>query len=184
GLVLDQFRRAATDRRTDTKPVQQRVTIPAMERILVNAAFASERVRDEILPQISHEQTASWVMKDVFEAMRQAPSGEGLLSFSAVEGRLSAQAQALLHEAVAADDYSEEAVAWEQAQACLRRLSTNDHRRRVDELRAKVKAAEREGRVAEALKLMVELDRLERENRGVKNGDYTPEVNGDAENDE
>ena len=57
-------------------------------------------------------------------------------------------------------------VSWEQAQACLRRLESDFRKRQVGELRARVKAAEREGRVEEALSWMAELSRLERESRG------------------
>ena len=170
GMVLEQFRRAALERRSPPQAAQPRIVIPAMERILLNAAFASSRVREEILPLLTREVTAGWVLREIFEAVRQTGTAESPLTFAAVDGRLSGGAQALLHEAVAADDNCDEAAAWEQAQACLRRLRADSTRRRMDELRARIKAAEREGRVTEALQLMMELDRLERETRDAKAG--------------
>ncbi len=73
---------------------------------------------------------------------------------------LSAPAQALLHEIVAADEMIDGERALEQAQACLRRLETDWKKRQVDELRGRVKAAEREGRVEEARSIIAELERL------------------------
>ena len=61
--------------------------------------------------------------------------------------------------------HSGEAVSWEQAQACLRRLESDFRKRQLGELRARVKSAEREGRVEEALSWMAELSRLERESQ-------------------
>jgi DNA primase len=169
-LVLDQFRRAATERKAQPHSAPPRVVLPAMERILINAAFASERVREEILPQLTREMTAGWALREVFEAVRQVLNVGGAFTFAAVEGRLSEPARRLLHEAVAADDNSDESLAWDQAEACLRRLEIDLRRRRLDEVRARVKAAEREGRVVEALQWMVELDRLERETRDARAG--------------
>src|SRR5207302_1538859 len=71
GLVLDQFRRAATDRRTQRPPVRPRVAIPAMERILLNALLVSSRVREEILPVLAREATECFVTREIFEAVRQ-----------------------------------------------------------------------------------------------------------------
>ena len=58
GLVLDQFKRAATDRRRPG-PGRRRspssapaVQIPALERILLNALLSSEATRQQILPRL------------------------------------------------------------------------------------------------------------------------------------
>jgi hypothetical protein len=59
---------------------------------------------------------------------------------------------------VAADDISDDAITLESARACLRKLESVALRRRADDLRARVKSAEREGQVEEALSFMAELD--------------------------
>jgi hypothetical protein len=61
-------------------------------------------------------------------------------------------------------------VSWEQAQLCLRRLESDFRKRHVGELRARVKSAEREGRLEEALSWMAELSRLEKESKGTSAG--------------
>jgi hypothetical protein len=81
----------------------------------------------------------------------------GPLVFSALEGRLTPPSRALLHHIVAADEIVEGSQALDRARACLRRLESDLQKRRIADLRAKVKAAEREGRIEEALRWMSEL---------------------------
>jgi hypothetical protein len=68
-----------------------------------------------------------------------------------------------LHELLAADDIGTEESGWEQARACLKRLEDGLGKRQTDELRGRIKAAEREGRLEEALGLAAELHQLEKE---------------------
>ncbi len=170
GLVLDQFKKSAATRRA---PVPQAVPasgIPHMERILLNALLSSDRARAGMLPTLLPELTESFVTREIFEALRQAAGVEAEFSYSALEGRLEGAGKELLRDAVTADESSGEAVSWEQAQACLRRLESDFRKRQVGELRARVKSAEREGRVEEALSWMAELSRLERESRATSGG--------------
>jgi uncharacterized protein with von Willebrand factor type A (vWA) domain len=141
-----------------------------MERILLNALLASERARLEMLPALLPELTNAFVTREIFEGLRQVAGPGGEFSYPALEGRLNAPGKELLRDVVTADESGEEAVSWEQAQNCLRRLESDFQKRQMSELRAQVKSAEREGRVSEALSLMAELSRLERENRGTSGG--------------
>jgi hypothetical protein len=52
-----------------------------------------------------------------------------------------------------------------QAHACLLRLNSELKKRQVDDLRTRVKTAERGGRMEEALRWIAELHQLERETR-------------------
>ena len=148
--------------------------MPPMERLLLGALMASERARAEVLPLLTPQMTEEFQTREIFGALREALRSDaetaGSTVFSAVEGRLSPQSQALLHQVVAADDMSDEVSNWEQAQSCLRQLQSVARKRQVDELRSRVKLAEREGRVAEALQWMTELHRLEREMRAGAGG--------------
>jgi DNA primase len=163
GLVLDQFKKAATDRRAPAAAPKQELSIAAIEKILLNALIASEEVRVEILPLLRPEMTAGFATHEIFETLRQIAAAEVGVSFSALEARLSPPLQALLHQVIAADDISDDALSLELARACLRRLDSGAARRRIDEIRARVKSAEREGQVQEALEWMAELGRLEKE---------------------
>jgi len=170
GLVLDQFKKSAAARRAPVPQAAPASGIPHMERILLNALLSSDRVRAEMLPTLLPELTESFVTREIFEALRQVAGADAKFSYSALEGRLEAPGKELLRDAVTADESSGEAVSWEQAQACLRRLESDFRKRQVAELRARVKSAEREGRVEEALSWMAELSRLERESRATSGG--------------
>jgi len=114
--------------------------------------------------------TEPFVTHEVFEALRRAAEDEATFSYASLEGRLQGPAKELLREAVTADESSGESVSWEQAQSCLRRLESDFRKRHLSDLRARVKSAEREGRVEEALSWMAELSRLERESRATSGG--------------
>jgi len=166
-LVLERFKKDATERRSSAPRPEPRVLIPAGERILLNALLSSVQAREQILPELTAAMTESFVSREIFEGLRHAVAVDPDFDFAALEARLSASAHTLLHEALAADDTSDEAVSYAQAQASLRRLEADFRRRRIDDLRARVRSAEREGRVDEALSLMAELDLLERKVKGV-----------------
>ncbi len=169
-LVLDQFKKSAADRRTPVAEQVPATAIPVLERILLNAFLWSDRAREELLPRLLPEMTEAFVTREVFEGLRTAAEDGAAFAYAALEGRLTAGARELLREAVTADESSGESVSFEQAQSCLRRLESDLRKRHVMELRARVKSAEREGRVDEALSWMAELSRLERESRGTSGG--------------
>jgi DNA primase len=173
GLVLDQFKKAATDRRAPSKPAAKKVeSVAAVETILLNALIASAEVRAEILPRLAPDLTAEFATKEIFETLRLITESGANVTFSGLDARLSPPLQSLLHSVVAADDIGDESVSLELARACLRRLEGSAAKRRIDELRARVKSAEREGQVTEALAWMEELGRLEKAARdtGIKSG--------------
>lgn len=170
-LVLEQLKRAslgkpAADRRAaPQQPPAQQSNVSPMERVLLTALLASDEARAEVLPQLTPAMTHGFYTREIFDALRQVNGLAGPAAFSAAEGRLNPPAQALLHELVAADDMNDGESGLEQARACLRKLEAGMWKRRLDELKARVKAAEREGRMEEALQLMSELHQLEQESK-------------------
>jgi DNA primase len=162
GLVLDQFKRAATERRgalPDTGRSPARLEIPALERILVQALVSSGETRREILPRLLPPLTARFATREIFEALAQM--GSAPLSFAALDARLSEPARALLHDILTADEIGDDATCLAQAEACLRRLGDDFRRRQMDEIRSRVKSAEREGNIAEVVRWTGELIRLD-----------------------
>ncbi len=166
GLVLEQFKKAAADRRSPSVQPQPRANVPALERILLNAVVSSEAARTEVLPRLPEAMMEGFLTREVFDALRQMSAAGAPVTFAALDGRLAGASQALLHEVVAADEMNNDELSLEQARACLRRLESGLRKRQADELRSRVKAAEREGRFEEALGWMAELGRLEREGKG------------------
>ena len=170
GLVLEQLKKEAADRRSAPAPKHAaKETIPAVESILLSAMVASQDVRAEVLPLLTPDLMADFATREIFEALRQMTEAGAGAMFSELDARLTTEQQDLLHRAIAADDIEDDAQSLESARACLRKLESGAMKRRIDGLRARIKAAEREGRIAEALELMAELDHLEKEvkrNRG------------------
>jgi DNA primase len=166
-MVLDQFKRASNERRS-AAPAVARAAMPASERILLEALLSSTRVRRELLPQFQPDMIEGLLSREIIEAFRHIESDDPARVFADVEGRLTESSRALLHDALATDlteEGLEEEFAWTQATACLERLQSDVRKRRVADLKARVKAAEREGRSREALTLYGELEQLEREQR-------------------
>jgi DNA primase len=164
GLVLDQFKKAATDRRAPAKTAPKpEVAVPAIESILLNTMIESAEVRAEILPLLTPGLIADFTTREIFETLRLIVESGVAVTFSGLDARLSPPLQTLLHSVLATDDIDDEASSLALARACLRRLEGSAVKRRVDELRARIKSAEREGRIAEALELMSELGHLEKE---------------------
>ena len=169
GLVLDQFKRAATDRRAPGQAgsggpggaprSEPRIAVPAIERILLNALISSENTRIEILPRLPAGLTADFSSHAIFDALRQMAAA-GAVTFAELDARLDDPGRALLHEMVAADEIGDEAEHLARAEACLLAMEKNVDRRQIDELRTRIKAAEREGRIDEAGRLTGELVRL------------------------
>jgi DNA primase len=166
GLVLDQVKRAAMGtRRLSPAAKPSGSAIPARERILLAALLGSDRARAEVLPQLTPGMTDEFFTRSIFDALRQVDGLTGPAAFSALEARLDPPNQALLHELIAADDMGDEELSVRQAQACLQTLNSGLKKRQVDEIRARVKAAEREGRMEEALRWIAELRQLEQGTR-------------------
>jgi DNA primase len=174
GLVLDQLKRAAMNQHAGSQhpgaalharapQAKAAPAIPAMERILLGALLGSDQARAEVLPRLTPAMTAEFSARAIFDALRQVNGLTGPAAFAALEARLDPGAQTLLHELTAADDRSDEESCVKQANACLLRLASNLKKREVDDLRARVKTAEREGRMDEALRWLTELSQLERE---------------------
>jgi DNA primase len=166
-LVLDQFKRAAmgTPAQSRAAKPSQAPAIPPMERILLGALLGSDRARTDVLTQLAPAITEEFSTRAIFEALRQVNGLTGPAAFAALEARLDPASQALLHELAAADDMSDEESSLKQAHACLLRLNSGLKKRQVDDLRTRVKTAEREGRMEEALRWIAELHQLERETR-------------------
>jgi DNA primase len=168
-MVRERFRKAANERRPVAAPPPQ-VSVPALERILVNALISSEEARAGVFPRLSPALTADLASGEILEVLRALTLSDSAVTFSALDGRLSEGARGLLHEIASADEWIDGELPLQHAQACLKRLELDFKKRQADQLRAQVKTAEREGRIQDALGSMAELTRLEREARGASGG--------------
>jgi DNA primase len=161
GLVLGQFKRAAKERRAPSAAAQPGLGIPNEERFLLSSLLASDQARAEVLPQLTEEMTGSFSTRAIFDALRQVNGLTGPAAFAALVARVDPSSQALLYELDAADDRSDEESTLKQARSCLRKLQAGLKKRQLEQVRARMKAAEREGRMDEARQLYTELHQME-----------------------
>lgn len=164
-LVLEQFKRAPGKAGPGERRVPAKPSIPAMEKILLTALLASDEARAEVLPRLDSTMTAEFSTREIFEALRNINGMTGPAAFSALEARLNEAAQGLLHQLIAADDMGDDVSGLEQARACLRTLEAGLRKRQVDQMRAQLKSAEREGRMEEALRILAEIHQREQESK-------------------
>jgi DNA primase len=158
-LVRDHFSKGAVEH----PPAARRAVMPATERLLLHSLLASEAARGQVIPELSGLPAVDrFVSKNIFSALFAMHSDGGALRFSDLEGRLSEADRDLLSSAVFADEVLEEEKAAEQAMACLRSLKSQDPRSEAAALRARIKAAERQGNLEEAMRLAQELDQRSR----------------------
>ena len=163
--AVQENRQSTSGRRGPTSKgaTKEPASVPAIEKILLNAVIGSAEVRVEILPQLTADLMTEFATREIFDTLRQMSDADAGITFSGLEARLPPPLQSLLHDMIAADDISDEALSLELARACLRRLESGAMKRRIDELKARVKSAEREGQVEQALAWMAELGRLEQQ---------------------
>ena len=158
-LVRDHFSKGTAARQS----APRRPEIPPAERLLLHALLASESARAQVIPELTGLAAVDrFVSRNVFQALFAMHSDGGVFRFSDLEGRLSDADRDLLSAAVFADEVLEEEKAAEQAVACLRSLKSQDPRSEAAALRARIKAAEREGNLQEAMRLAQQLDQKSR----------------------
>lgn len=161
GLVLEQFQRAAAQRKREPERPPSQPLAPA-ELVLLKALVADAEARRQVLPRLVGLRSLEGLRsRPLLEAMAQLESSGAGFSYAALEARLAESDKALLASVVFADEEDQEPDALPQALACLESLEQKDRELRRAALRAQVRAAEREGRIEEALRLAAELSRSE-----------------------
>ncbi|MBI3209487.1 MAG: DNA primase [Candidatus Solibacter usitatus] len=167
GLILEQFKRAAIDRR-EQSPRQSSQPLSGAERILLNAVMQHPSLRAEIVPQLAVSVAAQqFRTRRIFEIIFQLYDQQPDFSFGDLEGRLEEADKDLLSRVLFADDIGEtnnleESREWarENALSSLRMLEKAARESTVAGLRQEIRQAEQRGDLAAALTLTQELDRL------------------------
>ena len=160
GLVLEQFRRAAIDRR-DTKLSAPVPVLRPNEKMLLHALVSSPEVRRTILPLLREMPAfARLASQRIFQVILTLSDAQGDFQYSELEARLEEPERALLASALFADEVTEESGLLDRAHACLRTLETEERTTQRSRLRARIKEAERAGDVGEVMRLAQELDHM------------------------
>ena len=155
GLVLEQFRRAAAERRE--RPAA-RAAIPPVEQMLLAAVLGDKEARQQVFPRLlGMSSLQSFHTRKVFEAMFQLEASGNPWDYRALEARSEDPDRHLLASAALADEMNERDVSVAQALACLETLEGREREAHRVALRAQVRAAERAGNIEEALRLAAKL---------------------------
>lgn len=163
GMVLDEFRRAAAERR-EQRPLKPEATaLHPSERMLLNAMLTIPDARRDILPALQHMQDwRRFRTARIFETLQRMEESSAPVDFAALDARLEEADRALLHEVALADEGNESHVTYEQAMECARSLVAAEKKAQVEQVRVRIKDAERAGNLEEALRLTAELRSLQR----------------------
>ncbi|HVV47242.1 MAG TPA: DNA primase [Bryobacteraceae bacterium] len=159
GLVLDHFRKAAADRverapapRTDPSKATDRILVPLLLRDGEARAQLLDRLRDlSALRQLS-----TW---PILEALFTMHDVDETISFNTLHARLHPSHQDLL-AAVVLDAGMAVETTLEDGLACVEALQRADRGNHIRELKSRIRTAEREGRINEALALTQELSQF------------------------
>jgi hypothetical protein len=162
GLVLDHFRKAATERREKSLAQTRELPRP-VERILLNALLASEEARKSVLPKLKGiSECERFVTRGIFQALFQIAESGAPFRFAELEARLADKDREVLAAVIFEDKPDEEEYSLEQALACLSALEQADRDTVRAALKTRIKEAERAGMLKEALRITEELGRLDR----------------------
>jgi len=165
GLVLEEFKRSAVDRKEHNMkpPVRE---LPHAEKLLLRLLAASSEVRQVILPRLTEMGAVEgFTTRKIFETMIHLHASQPAFQFADLESRLEENDRSLMAELVFADEIGNEAVLMQQAESFLKRMEEDAHRGRLAGIKAQIKAAERAGNMGEAIRLMAEYEQLERSAR-------------------
>ena len=166
--VRSGFRKAARDRKSDAvNRFEQK--LPARERELLQSLISSREARQAVLPRLAASGAfQSLTARPIFETLVRMHEATAEITFSNLEARLENPQKTLLHELISADEMREgegdeaAALSLEQALRCLESLENEDREQARNEIKGRIRGAERAGRFEDALKLMKELEELDR----------------------
>jgi DNA primase len=163
GIVLDSFKKAVAERKED-KLAQPAPVLRHDERILLNALLTRPELAAQVLPELrTMESIATFPSRRIFQAIFALEASGSPLNFEAVHARLEGEDQNLLAHAALIEDTD---VNEEEVGAALASVRRSEGEFRRSELKRQVKEFERAGKWEDALRLMAQLQAVERESRG------------------
>ena len=129
------------------------------ERLLLNAILADEEVGKQIAGQLQEsDAVAGFASRRVFQAASALVGAGGRLNFENLHARLEEADQNLLAEAVLEGEPEVTPGAVAAAMDSIRRSQARGLR---DDIKARIREAERAGRWEEALRLAAELEKID-----------------------
>jgi DNA primase len=161
GMLLEQFKKAAADKRQETIEVKS-LGVRSVEKILLSSIVLHPELRASIMPQVQGNAAVSeFRTHAIFEAILNLYRHNPEFHFEDLEGRLSDADQTLLSRLVFSDEMQESGNAETveaDVQSCLRVLDQELKVVQQAGLRRLIREAEQRGDMNTALQLMQQLD--------------------------
>jgi DNA primase len=165
GLVLENFRKAATDRRDKKLPAQAE-PIRHDERILLNLFLSSEEARRVLIPELKTlTAVGQFATRRIFEVLFALHESGGAFGLAELDARLEEADRPRLAEIVLGRETKDEDVTLELGMACLEKLQRQTRDAEISALRASIREAERAGNLPEAMRLYEQLQRTVEKSR-------------------
>jgi hypothetical protein len=167
GMVLDHFRKAVSQRseKAIERPMSQ---LRPDERMLLIALLTEAEWRAEIVGPLRSLQTIDTLpSRRIFQAIFALEEAGGRVGFDEVNGRLEEADQHLLAQTVLNEDAE---ISREEVVAAVESMQRSEQQNLRVQLKTRMKELERTGRLDEAMRLDLELQALERTNRGWRRG--------------
>jgi hypothetical protein len=165
GMVLEEFKKAAAERRAPRPAIREDAGLDANEVLLAHALLSNAEAREQIAPVLRQltvvRKFKTWPILEGALALLDA--GEAV-SFANLQVRLKEPERALLSMLLMDDQEraGRNAVTAEQAVACVHALARMERESHRAELKSRIKEAERSGNLEEAMRASEELVALDR----------------------
>ena len=161
-LVLDYFRKSATERSAAPRAAPHDPTRPA-EKILLNLLLANPEACDEIVPRLRNiSALEQFPTRRIFQAVFAIRDSGGRPAYHEVHARLEENDRELLAAVVLREEMDGDAHSLEQGMECLLRLEREQQQGGAALLKARIREAERAGNLSEALRLTRELQLMDK----------------------
>jgi DNA primase len=166
GMVLDAFKKSVADR--NERPMQPPVeTVRPDEKGLLGVLLSDLEGREALLDELKKiEVLQRAAARRIFQAILAIHAAGAPLTFDAVNSRLEEPDQRLLAVTMLSTEAEGHEFTLEYGRQCLESLRRSDFQQRVQELKRRIKEAERTGNMSEALRLAQELQNLGRRPNG------------------
>ncbi len=165
GLVLENFRKAATDRRDKKLPAQAE-PIRHDERILLNLFLSDAEARRVLIPELKPlAAVAQFTTRRIFETLFALHESGAPFGLAELDARLEEADRPRLAEIVLGRETNDEDVSLRLGMACLEKLQRETREAEISAMRGSIREAERAGNLVEAMRLYEQLQRAVDKNR-------------------
>ncbi len=159
GMVLDHFRKAVSER-SEKAIVRPTNLLRHDERMLLIALLTEAQLRAEMIGPLRSLQTIDTLpSRRIFQAIFALEESGGRVGFDEINGRLEEADQNLLAQTVLNADGE---ISREEVVAAVESMQRSEQHNLRVQLKARIGESERAGRLDEAMRLTMELQRIER----------------------